>query len=224
MTWKSELGAGVFLVASLTIAALFGWGFHQRTLRQEAEAKLVMVDLELAGAKAALLVKPKDVAPPETPIEVKEAIKKGLVAPIAGVTLRASSNVVNIPCPEPVRFVDESLTNGTALKADTIVASTAPVSFDLTGNLFIGQVKHGQALWTGNLYGTVHSGDFEAPVDFDPANVDITVKVSDEIGKAITYYERPWIKKHMRWQCPGIGVMYNGKVGVGITCTYGLTW
>jgi len=242
MTWKHELGAGAFLVVSLTIAALGGWGFHQRTLRQEAEAKLVMVDLELAGAKAALLVKPKDVAPVGTPTEVKAAIKKGLVTPIAGVTLHATSNVVNIPCPEPVRFADESLTNGTALKADidphsgsnepkkdsTTVTSTAPVSFDLTGHLFIGQVKQGQALRTGDLSGTVHSGDFEAPIEFDPEHLDVTVKVSDEIGKAVTYYERGWWKKHTALACPGVSLTYNPmndrSVDIALTCGYSFVW
>jgi hypothetical protein len=113
-----------------------------------------------------------------------------------GVTGKATSNVVNIPCPEPVRPADESLTKGLSPKEDTPNLTTVPVTFDLTGNLFIGQVKQGQALWTGGVSGVVHSGDFEAPIEFDPANVNIEVKVSEEIGKAVAYYERGWWKKH----------------------------
>jgi hypothetical protein len=229
MEWKHELGAGVFLVVTLTILSLFAWGQHQRTLRQEAEAKLVMVDLELAGAKKALLVKPKDVAPPETPKEVKEAIKKKLVTPIVGVTGKATSNVVNIPCPEPIRSTDESLTKGPAPQEDKPAPVAVPVTFDLTGNLFLGQIKKGQALWTGGVSGVVHSGDFEAPIEFDPANVNIEVKVSEEIGKAVAYYERGWWRKHTALVCPGVGVTYNPldsarPVNVGVTCTYGFSW
>jgi len=100
----------------------------------------------------------------------------------------------------------------------------SPVTLDITGNLFVAKVKHGAALWTGALAGEAHVGDTTTPIVFAPENVSIDMRVSTDISKAIEAYERPWLAKHMRWQCPGVGVFYDGKLSAGLSCTYGLTW
>lgn len=226
MSWKHEWAAGAFLITVLTICALIGWGGHQRQLRQEAEAKLLASDLELAGAKAALTVKPKEIIKfVEVPAAVKAAVKSGAVAPIAGIKGTAKSNVVEVPCPEPKRV--EFHDNEVIPDKEVNVTSTAPVWFEVKGNLFLGQIKHGAAMWTGTLDGMVHSGEFKAPIEFDPEHIDLQVKVSDELAKAADYYGRSWIKKHTAFACPIAGLSYDPftqKVAPSIGCGVGFVW
>jgi len=229
---KHEVYAGLFLVITLTILAALGWGGHQRTLRQEAEGKLLAATLELEGAHRALSAKPKEIIKfVEVPAAVKAAVKSGAVTPLAAVKGTAKSNVVNIPCPEPVRSIDESLTKGLAPQEDTspgTVTSTAPVWFEVKGNLFIGQIKHGEAMWSGTIDGAVHSGEFEAPIEFDPEHIDFVVKVNEDIGKALDYSNRSWIRKHFGVACPGASVTYNPlnarPVDVALTCGVAMVW
>jgi hypothetical protein len=227
MEWKRELGAGIFLVVSLTIMALVGWGFHQRNLREKAETAYIEQTVELEGAKRALLAKPKEIVKFVTlPPAMQKAVKQGRVTPIAAAKIGATSGTVTVPCPEPVRSTDESFTKGNNLKADIpTTATSTEITFGLTGELFIGKVKGGAVEYTSNFKATVWSNDgWSSDVPFAPENVVFDVKVSTDIAKAIEVYEKPWAAKHLKFMCPGIFVGYNGELTGGVGCGFGVVW
>jgi len=222
----NPFAAGAFLVASLAICALFGWGYHQKQLREAAEALVTQTQVELEGARQAILVAPKEIIKyvPSTPTAVKEAVKKGRMTPILGGKVVATSDTIAIPCPEP--------TANTSSNAPPPAEAPrfANVQFGLTGEVFVGKIKGGPVETTATLKGTVFSDwGYNAAVNFKPENVALDVVFSKDVSKAIEEYEQPWIKKHTALMCPGVGVTYNpldtGRpVNVGVTCSYGFVW
>jgi len=230
MTFANELKAGLFLAAVLTIAALIGWGYHQKTLREKAEAAYTEQSVELAGAKKALLVTPKEVVKfVEVPAAVKAAVKSGVLAPIAAGKLSATSNVVNIPCPPSVPLDAPSLSEGQEVKPDS--PPQVAVTFGLTGEIFIGKIKGGAVEHTSTFKATVRAVDdsWNSDITFEPENVVFDVKVSKEVAQAMDAYNKTWLQKHMRFMCPGVGIVYNPldptrPVQVGISCSYGVVW
>jgi hypothetical protein len=215
--WRSQIVAGTFLVVALAFCSAIGWGLYQRSLREEAEATLVEQGVELEGAKRALLVAPKEIVKfVEVPAAVASAVKRGVMTPITAARVEAKSDVVFVPCPP-------AMPDSRPPDAEQ-PASTVPVTFGLTGEFFIGKIKHGAVEWTGSLKGTAFNDDWSSDVIFAPENTRIDVLVSKDIAKAVEQYERSWLKKHARFQCPGVGLFYNGKISAGISCTYGISW
>lgn len=215
--------AGAVLVVALTVLASCGYAAHQRTLREQAEARYTEQSIELEGAHRALLAKPKEIvkwlSPPPA---VKEAAKSGKATVIGGIKGKAESNVINIPCPPTPAPPSEPPTDVKNIPPP----NETPVYFGLEGDLLIVKVNKGAVEWTGRLAGEAHDKDrtWSRTIDFDPANINLDVKVSTEIAEAIEEHNESWAKKHLRFQCPGIGVVYNGSLSGGLTCTYGLTW
>jgi len=224
-----KLLAGLVLITVLTAFSTCGYILHLRNQRDDALAVNVLKDLELEGAHKALLVKPKEIVKfVEVPAAIKAAVKSGAVTPLAAVKGTAKSNVVNIPCPPATADAAVPPSTDEPEADSTKVTSTAPVWFEIKGNLFIGQIRHGEAMWTGTVDGHIHSGEFQAPIDFEPENIDFQVKVSDEIGKALDYSNRSWIRKHFGVACPGASVTYNPlnarPVDVALTCGVAMVW
>jgi hypothetical protein len=213
-----------FLVITLTIFSLIGYAIHEKDLRQEAEASVVARDLELAGAKAAIVASPREVVKFVTvPAAVTAAVKHGTLVPVASGKIEAKSDVFLVPCPLPEYrpgaqpSAKEPHTNGVAL------------TFGLTGEVFLGKIKYGKVETTATFKGTAWSDTWQSDVVFAPENTHFDVKFSDEVAKAIEQYSRPWLKKHMALACPAIGVTYNPldttrPVNAGITCGYGFVW
>ena len=225
---RHPLAAFAFLVISLTILTLIGYSIHQKDLRVRAEAALVEAGVELEGAKKAILVKPKEIIKfVEVPAAVKAAVKTGAMTPIAAGKVTAVSDTVEVPCPQPK-------TDDTVIFSDTPLPkpdpTTVPLTFGLTGEVFLGAIKHGAIEHTISLKATVWSADgWHSTVPFKPENVDFDVVFSKEVQEAIEEHEQPWIKRHTALSCPGIGILYNPldvtrPVNVGITCSYGLVW
>ena len=235
---RNPFAAGGFLVISLTILTLIGYSIHQKDLRVKAEAALVEAGVELEGAKKAILVAPKEIIKfVEVPSAVKAAVKTGAMTPIAAGKVTATSDTILVPCPDP------SLRKGQVDKADnsdTIIFSdspppkpdptTVPLTFGLTGEVFLGAIKHGAIEHTVSLKATVWGNDgWHSTVPFKPENVAFDVVFSKEVQEAIEEHEQPWLKRHTALMCPGVGVVYNpldtGRpVNVGLVCAYGFTW
>lgn len=227
MNWRHEILAGTFLVVSLTILGLIGWGFHQRNLKVAAEAAYTQQSVELEGAKRALLAKPSEVVKfVEVPAAVTKAVKSGAMLPIAATKVEATSTPVMIPCPEPPEV--------TPTKPEETVAvhHTNPVTFGLTGEFFIGKIKGGAVEHTSTLKGTVWMDAtdtdpaWNSDIEFKPENVKVDVRVSKDIAAAVEAYEQPWTKKHLRFACPVVfaGLDIDGQINGGIGCAYGVVW
>lgn len=217
--------AGTFLIVALTFLSLLGYSLHQKSLRQVAEAAYTQQSVELEGAKRALLVKPSEIIKyVEVPTAVKAAVKSGKMTPIASVKVAATSNTIEVPCPPQAQPLTGPLTDQTASIAQT--PAITPVTFDLTGNLFIGKVKAGAVEWTGSLTGVAHNADktWSQAISFDPAETKIDVRVSSEIAEAVSEHEQSWGHKHFRFMCPGLFIGYNGKATAAVGCGYGIVW
>lgn len=228
--FHSRLFAGALLAVILALCALFGWGYYQRNRAEKAEATLIEQQAELEGAKKALLVAPKEVVKfVEVPVAIARAVKSGMLTPVAAGKFEVTSDVVSIPCPPPVRLDDESVSKGLAPVADK--PAQVDIVFGLTGEFFIGKIKHGAVEYTSTFKATVRSVDdsWHSDVPISEENVAFTVKVNEDIAKAVDAYNQPWAKKHLKFMCPGIGVTYNPldtvrPVNVGISCSYGFVW
>lgn len=215
--------AGTVLIVALTFLSMCGYGLHQRNLRRAAEAKVLEVSVELAGAHKALEAKPKEVVKfVEVPVPIKEAVKKGTLTPILAAKGTAKSETFVVPtCPEPV-----SVSDVTDAPTETPVE---PAWVVLHGDIFVGKIKFGAPIWTATLGGGYHQGDYHTNIVFKPENINLDMRVSEEIGRAVEEYEKPWIKKHTALMCPGVGVTYNpldstSPVNVGVQCAYGFVW
>lgn len=219
---KTPFYAGLVLVVSLTIMGLVAYINHQKGLLQAIQATATEQALELAGAKRALEVKPKEVVRfVEVPAAVKEAVKNGSLTPVTAVRIVATTPTLAVPCPEPP--VDPGAPREAA------VPRFANIRFGLTGEVFIGKVKGGAVEATTSLKGTVFGDNgFSAPLEFKPEDVAISVVFSKEISRAIEAYQEPWLKKHTAFACPGIGITYNPlnarPVDLALTCGYSMVW
>lgn len=230
--------AGGFLVVSLTILALIGYSIYQKDLRLDAEAALVEAGVELEGAKKAILVAPKEIIKfVEVPAAVASAVKKGVMIPIAAGKVTATSDTIIVPCPDlSLRKgqLDEadkgSILDGSNTPPPTVLTPSVNLTFGLTGEVFLGAIKHGAVEHTVSLKATVWSdAGWHSDVPFKPENVAFDVVFSKEVQEAIEEHSQPWFKKHTSLMCPGVGVVYNpldtGRpVNVGLVCAYGFTW
>lgn len=213
--------AGYVLLSLLSIVALTGYAVELRSQRAEAQAAAATASLEADGWKKAAQATPKEVVklvPQLVTKEVIRYIKEGVVQPVAAGTGSATSNVVEVPCPPTP-----------APQGQPFVV---PALVKLKGSLLILDSVDGTALWKGELSGKLQSPPATQPVwdrdlTFDPANVDLNITVSDKIHKALAAYDQPWFKRHLRLQCPGLGVVYDPilrRFDAGIGCSYGLIW
>lgn len=208
---KSPFVAGLVLVATLTILALYGWGSHQRSLRDAAEAKVVQAELEAAGLREAAAAPAKEIIKfVEVPQVVERLVKEGKVTPIAAGKVEATSQVIHIPCPPPTTEVPVPEFN---------------VQFGLTGDFLIVGVKGGKADFTGGFKATLFDRErnWSQPLEFDPANVKFDIAVNEELTKALDAYHRSWWRKHFR-PYVGVGVHVNpfsGRPDAGVQVGWG---
>lgn len=219
---KTPFYAGLVLVVTLTIMGLVAYTNHQKSLLQALQATATEQALELAGAKRALEVKPKEVVRfVEVPAAVKEAVKNGSLAPVTAIRIDATTPTLSVPCPEPP--------SDPGPPGAVEVPRFANIRFGLTGEVFVGKVKSGAVEATVTLKGTVFGDNgFSAPLDFKPEDVALGIVFSKEISRAIEAYQEPWLKKHTAFACPGIGITYNPlnarPVDLALTCGYSLVW
>ena len=225
---KSPFLALGFLIISLTILALIGYSIHQKDLRVAAEAALVEAGVELEGAKKAILVAPKEIIKfVEVPAAVASAVKKGAMTPIAAGKINATSDTIEIPCPEPPP-------DSTIIYSDSPLPkpkyTTTPLTFGLTGEVFLGAIKHGAIEHTIALKGTVWNDDgWNSDIAFKPENVAFDVVFSKEVKEAIEEHSRPFFQRHFRFTFPAVTLGYNvfdpsRPVVASVGASWGYVW